>query len=245
MKKYKIIYYPFQIYKYAFYAPGIAFVTFITTVNLVISSFFFGERFGWFLGRIWGKLLSWMVPMCVKTDGFEKIDKKQSYIVVCNHQSLLDIPAIYGWLPVDFRWVMKQELRKVPFLGYYCYVAGHIFINRKDNEKALASINSAKKRIKDGVCILFFAEGTRSNDGKLTPFKKGAFKFALDMGLPILPVTIDGTKNVLPNNTRDLYPGSCHLNVNDPIPVDGYSDDTIDDLMERTRQAIESGFVKE
>ena len=126
--------------------------------------------------------------MLVEVIGRDNLDKSKSYIIVSNHQSQFDIIMIYGWLGVDFKWVMKQELRKVPALGLACERLGHVFINRSIPAAAVASLKAAKKKIKKGTSVFFFPEGTRSKDGTVGVFKKGAFKMAIDIGLPLVPL---------------------------------------------------------
>jgi 1-acyl-sn-glycerol-3-phosphate acyltransferase len=115
---------------------------------------------------------------------------------------------------------------------------GHIFINRRDRQAALASIEEAKKHIVGGTSVIFFPEGTRSRDGRLGSFKKGAFRMALDLGLPILPVTLIGTRQVLPADSVDLLPGAARLVIHPPVAIDGFDTDTLQDLMDRVRNII-------
>jgi 1-acyl-sn-glycerol-3-phosphate acyltransferase len=178
----------------------------------------------------------------LKVEGKENIIKKQSYVIVSNHQSQFDIFVLYGWLGVDFKWVIKMELRKVPFIGIACERIGHIFIDRSDRAKALAAINAAKKNIVNGTSVIFFPEGTRSIDGSLGPFKKGAFRIAIDLGLPILPITITGTKNILPSNSMDLFPGRARMKIHKSIGIAGFNDTNMQELMDKTHSIIESGL---
>jgi 1-acyl-sn-glycerol-3-phosphate acyltransferase len=178
--------------------------------------------------------------MRVTVIGRRNVDPLQSYVIVSNHQSQYDIFVLYGWLDIDFKWVMKQELRKVPAIGISCERLGHIYVDRSNREAALASINAAKQRIVDGTSVLFFPEGTRSRDNRMRPFKKGAFRMALDLQLPILPITIQGTRDILPSDTMDLYPGRATMIIHPPIAIDEYSHDTLEDLMARTRTVIEA-----
>lgn len=242
MRNIKILFYAYQLYKYVVFYPLLALSTVFLGTMATLMAIVFGARIATWNGVIWAKFNSLITPMFVKVIGREKINKKQSYVVVANHQSQYDIFVIYGWMPLDFRWVMKIQLRQVPFLGYACYKLGHVYIDRSNPEAAIASINAAKGRIKDGTSIMFFPEGTRSNDGTLQVFKKGAFVFALNIGLPILPVTIIGTKEVLPSNTTDLFPGRAKLIIHDPIDIDGYSMRNIRKLTERARTAIQQGL---
>jgi 1-acyl-sn-glycerol-3-phosphate acyltransferase len=240
----KILLYLYQIYTWVVFFPFLAITTTVFGTIATILAIVFGGKIASVMGVIWSKLNSYVTPMFVKVIGKEKVQKNQSYVIVANHQSHYDIFVIYGWMPVDFRWVMKIQLLKVPFLGYSCYKIGHIFIDRSNSEKAKESINAAKDRIKGGTSIMFFPEGTRSNDGKLREFKKGAFKFALDMSLPILPVTIVGSRNVLPARTLLLFPGRAKLVVHDPIDTTGYTEDRMDELIAIARQRIEEGLQK-
>jgi 1-acyl-sn-glycerol-3-phosphate acyltransferase len=183
--------------------------------------------------------------MTVSVTGRENIDPKQSYIIAANHQSQYDIFAIYGWLPIDFRWVMKIELRKVPIFGAYSEHAGHICIDRSNPLKAMQSINRAKEKLAAGTSIFFFPEGTRSRDGELLPFKMGAFRLALDMQLPILPITISGTRDILPSGTLKLFPGHVRIIVHKPIDIREFNDQTIVQLAHRTRFAIQNGLTED
>ncbi len=234
----------YQIYTWLVFFPFLAITTTVFGIIATILAIIFGGRIASVMGVIWSRLNSYITPMFVQVIGKEKIEKKQSYVIVANHQSHYDIFVIYGWMPVDFRWVMKIQLLKVPFLGYSCYKIGHIFIDRSNPEKAKESINAAKDRIKGGTSIMFFPEGTRSNDGTLREFKKGAFKFALDMDLPILPVTIVGSRNVLPARSLKLFPGRAKLIIHDPIDITGYTEARMEELMAIARQRIEEGLQK-
>ena len=193
-------------------------------------------------GARWSRLNSWMTPMFVSVEGRENIDPKQSYVIASNHQSHYDIFVLYGWLGVDFKWVMKQELRKVPALGIACDKVGHIFIDRSNKKAALDSLNEAKKKITGGTSVLFFPEGTRSGKEEMGDFKKGAFRMALDLDIPILPITILGTGKILPPKTRRLFPGRAKLIIHPPISLEGFDLDHIEDLMDATRAIIQVGL---
>lgn len=196
------------------------------------------------IGGLWARLNTYITPVRVTIIGRENIDPAQSYVICSNHQSQFDILVLYGWLEIDFKWVMKQELRKIPFLGVACEKLGHIFIDRSATEKALASINAAKKKIVNGTSVLFFPEGTRSKDGQMLRFKKGAFKIALDLDLPILPITITGTRDVLPAGTLNLYPGKATMIIHKPVDVSKYGND-VSGLMKKTREIIQYGLDKQ
>jgi 1-acyl-sn-glycerol-3-phosphate acyltransferase len=242
MREIKPLFYLYQLYKYLVFYPSLVFSTVFLGIIASILAMVAGPKVATWMGVIWSRLNSLVTPMFVRVIGKEHVDRSQSYVIVSNHQSQYDIFVIYGWLPVDFRWVMKIQLRQVPFLGYACYKLGHVYIDRSNPEAARSSINAAKERIKNGTSILFFPEGTRSSDGLLHEFKKGAFVMALDMGLPLLPLTIIGTRDVLPNNSTDLFPGRAKLVIHPPIPTGGYDSGNIAELMEQARASIQSGL---
>ena len=194
------------------------------------------------LPSLWAKINAKSALSRVNIVGTEHIDLKQSYIIVANHRSHFDVLALYGWLDIDFRWVMKQELRKVPALGITCEKLGHVFIDRDDKDKARQSIQAAKHEICNGTSILFFPEGKRSNEAEMLPFKYGAFKLAKELELPILPVTINGSGSILPPNTVNLLPGSVELVVHKPISSKEYTGKQLSFL---AREEIASSFNRD
>lgn len=189
----------------------------------------------------WGRLICWLTPARVEIEGAGNADPAQTYVVVCNHQSLYDIFLVYGWLKLDLKWVMKAELRKMPGVGIGCASLGHIFVERGNPEQTRKAVEDALNRVGNGVGVLFFAEGTRSKDGRLLPFKKGAFRFATSQQLPILPVTIIGARDIQRANSLLIFPGKMRMVIHPPIEADGHwTDRDIPQLMERTRATIAS-----
>jgi 1-acyl-sn-glycerol-3-phosphate acyltransferase len=162
---------------------------------------------------------------------------------MANHQSLFDVLAFYSVWGRQFRWVIKEELRRTPGLGWGCEAVGHLFIDRRNRESAIATLNAFRPKLVDGLSIMFFPEGTRSRDGSLGPFKKGGFMMALDLGLPILPVTIDGTRHVLPDGSLKLLPGTIKIQIHSPIEASAYGMQRREDLMADTRAAIASALT--
>lgn len=189
---------------------------------------------------LWARINALAAPSRVRVQGRQHVDPRQSYVVVANHQSHFDILAIYGWLGIDFRWVMKMELRKVPVLGLACEKLGHVYIDRANPQRAQVSIDAAKQQLTEGTSIFFFPEGTRSLDGRLLPFKKGAFKLAKELQLPILPVTLVGSHEILPAKTLNLFPGTVDLIIHAPIPVQ--ADSSEEALMAQARERITSAL---
>ena len=228
----------FQVYKWIFVIPGFVLLTVIFGTTAILSSYVMTPRKAAFNGVFWARLTAYTAFMRIKITGRNNIDNSQSYVVVVNHQSAMDIIALYGWLGIDFRWVMKQEIRKVPFLGYACYRVGHVYIDRKNQAAAIQSLEVAKERVHSGTSVLFFPEGTRTSSSALKPFKKGAFKMALDLGLPILPITLSGTDHVMPTKSLDLMPGKVDMVVHPPISTKGMTEDNIEELMQQSFEAI-------
>jgi len=235
----KILYLLYQPYKWFIYIPFFCLSTILFGSIAVILAFIANDRIASFAGGVlWARINSWMTPIFIKVSGRENIDIKQSYVVIANHQSAFDIFVLYGFLNIDFKWVIKQEARKLPGIGIGCEKVGHIFIDRTDHDSAIKSLNEAKNKIVNGTSIIFFPEGTRSFDGVVRHFKKGAFKMALELDLPILPVTIIGTKEILPNKTLDLFPGKVLMRIHEPIAVKGYSNENINNLIKKAQKTL-------
>jgi 1-acyl-sn-glycerol-3-phosphate acyltransferase len=221
----KILIYPFQLWVWLVFAPLLAALTLLFALfALVLIPIAGPTAASRFAGVPWARMICYATPVWVRTRGREHLNQSQSYIIVANHQSQYDIVVLYGWLGIDFRWVMKKELRKVPGLGIACEKIGHIFIDRSNTKKALESLEAAKQTIVRGVSVIFFPEGTRSKTGRLGTFKLGAFKMAKDLGLPILPVTISGTRELLKTKSLLIWPGKAEMTIHPPIPIDGLTE---------------------
>ena len=230
---------PYQLWKWLVFGPVAVALTLVgSAAILVLSPFVNPSTLSRVIAGNWARIVAWITPMPVRVEGRENIDPTTSYVIVSNHQSQFDILVLYGWLGVDFRWVMKQELRSVVGLGAACAAMGHIYIDRSDHQAAIDSINAAREKITNGTSVIFFPEGTRSDDGRLRHFKKGAFRFAIDTGLPLLPVTVDGTCEVLPARRHDLRPGRVRLVIHEPISTAGLETKDLPQLTEQVRRAI-------
>jgi 1-acyl-sn-glycerol-3-phosphate acyltransferase len=243
MRRNGIAWWLYQPYKYLVFTPAVGLVTTVQATLALVLSLVASSRTASRLAAVpWARILAFMAPMRVRVEGRENIDPRQSYVLVSNHQSQFDILVLYGWLGVDFKWVMKQELRSVPGIGMACDRLGHIFIDRSNHAAAMATLDAAKKKIVDGTSVMFFPEGTRSRDGKLKRFKKGAFRMAVNLGLPILPLTVTGTRDVLPADTSNLMPGSARLIIHPPVPVEDKTVDDCPQLSNKVREIIASAL---
>lgn len=205
----------------------------------VLVSSLISQKAGSFVGGVlWSRMNAIFTPMLVKVQGREHVDRKTSYVVVSNHQSYYDIFLIYGWLGMDIKWVMKKELAFFPGIGFGSRKVGHIFIDRSSKLAALETLDHAARKLVNGTSVVIFPEGTRSTTGEMGAFKRGAFKLALDLGLPILPLSISGTREILPAGTLNLLPGKAVLTIHEPIDIKEYNNLSINELIQRTYNTI-------
>jgi 1-acyl-sn-glycerol-3-phosphate acyltransferase len=172
----------------------------------------------------------------------DKIQPGTSYIIISNHQSLYDIIALVTTLGIQYRWFIKKEVLKIPIFGYALYASRNIFIDRSNTARAIESINKGIDRLPRGVSVMVFAEGSRSPDGQIHEFKKGGFVTAVRRKIPILPVTVNGSRRVLPKGSLVVKPGKIQVVIGDPIDTSGYTTDTAQELIDKTRQAIMANF---
>lgn len=233
----KILYQP---YKWMVVVPFVILNTLISGLICIGVAVVFSQDAADILAVTWSRLCCAIAPLKVNIAGKENYSRFKSYVVVANHQSMADIPVIHGFIGLKIKWVIKQELRKIPVFGAACHYLGCIFVDRSNHEAALRSIHRAKRQLSNKSSVLFFAEGTRSRNGQVMPFKKGAFVFAMETGLPILPVTIKNSADILPSDTMDLTPGSVDIVVHRPVHVSPYHEKNLEELVERTRQTVAS-----
>lgn len=233
----------YQPYKWLVYLPlfVISTVAFIL-LGMPIIALFGPDAANRIAGRGWARFNGFITPMRVNLVGRENIQKGRSYVVVANHQSSYDIFVLWGYLGIDARWVIKKELRRIPLFGLAGKLGGNIYIDRSDRRSARESLAGAGKILKNGVSVIMLPEGTRSRDGKLREFRKGAFAMSLALGIPVLPVTIVDTRHILPPGTLDLFPGRVTLVVHKPLPGDEYGEDRLDDFIRDVRDVIQKGI---
>ncbi|MDP6575401.1 MAG: lysophospholipid acyltransferase family protein [Candidatus Peribacteraceae bacterium] len=175
--------------------------------------------------------------------GGQKLRESGAAIYVTNHTSALDIFISMAICPYGGCGVGKKEVVRIPFFGWAYWLSGHLLIDRKNREKAVASMNKLSKFVKDKkLSIWIWPEGTRSMDGKLIPFKKGFVHLALATGLPIIPVIFHGAHKRWPAKTMQFYPGEVKVEVLEPIPTDSWNKDTIDDHVTEVRKIMASAL---
>ncbi len=165
----------------------------------------------------WSPVLLWAGGAKLEVQGLENLSKDQSYIFVSNHQSTIDIPTLFMALPWDTRFVAKKQLKYVPMLGWYMWAAKFVFIDRANHREAVRSLDEAGQQIRGGISIIVFPEGTRSDDRKVHPFKKGPFALAMKARVPVVPVAIEGSGALMPKNSWQITPGPIRVRVGKPI----------------------------
>ena len=225
-----VLYFLYGLYQYIVVWPIMVVLTLFTAVFTMIFVPFRNAEFVHRVQQFWSRSFYRLMFLPVTVEGLEHIQPGQSYVFVSNHQSMFDVWLIYGWLPVIFKWLMKAELRKVPFVGIACKAAGHIFVDRKNPKAAMESMENIKKQLKDGVCTVIFPEGTRTKDGQVGRFKRGAFQIALDLKLPIIPISLSGCYDVLPKGKPFVYRRPVRMYVGEPIDITQFdnNNDAID-----------------
>jgi len=186
----------------------------------------------------WAKIILWVCGIRVIPEGQENLDPEEPRIYMTNHQSYFDIFALLTYLPVDFKFILKQELMKIPLLGFIMKRARYIAIEREDPRKALRSMQEAAEKIRDGTSVVIFPEGTRSPDGTLQPFKRGGFNLALRSGCDIVPIAITDSYRIVPKGSLRIHKGSFRIRFGKPISMTGYNKKTIVQLMDRVRESI-------
>jgi 1-acyl-sn-glycerol-3-phosphate acyltransferase len=194
------------------------------------------------LSKIWAYIMLAVSFVRTEIKNRNRIHPKTSYIIISNHQSLYDILALVTTLGIQYRWFIKKEVLKIPLFGYGLYASRNIFIDRSNTVRAIESINKGIERLPKGISLMVFAEGTRSPDGRIHEFKKGGFVTAVRRKIPILPVTVNGSRRILPKGSLAFKPGKIQVVIGDPIDTGGYTTESVDKLIDRTRQAIIANF---
>jgi len=243
MKKRKINPF-FALYLAVVFLPIMVISTAITAILTIIFSFVGDYRWTYFPAVIWGRLFCYLAFIRVKINGKENFSSKKSYIFVANHQSIYDIFVVYGWFNSRFKWIMKNSLRKIPLVGLACEKAGHIFIDRSNPLKAQKSIKKAEEKLKNGASVVIFAEGSRTKDGNVSKFKRGAFKIAEDLKLPLVPITIDGAYDVMPYGSLYIHPGRIVATIHQPIDCKQLTDENMSEYIAKVREAVINGLKK-
>ncbi len=233
----------FGLYQWAVYIPLAITATIVGASIAVPIGWLLSPRIAnVYVATLWAKFLTTAAGVRLTVSGREHIDPRRSYVVVANHQSAFDIPVIYGYSGLDLRWVMKAEIKWFPVGGGCRRAIGPHFGVRGKSAECTLGITKAFRRMDSGSGVLFFPEGTRSIDGRLLPFKKGAFRLAVDQQMDILPVTLKGTADIIKPKSVVIHPGTVEMIFHEPIEVAGATISDVPKLLERSRKAIASAL---
>lgn len=238
----KILY---RIYQVFIAAPLSILVSVILSVTTVLGCILGNGHFwGYYPGKLWSRLLLWILLIPVKVEGRENLKEGQSYVFVANHQGIFDVFLIYGYLNRNFKWMMKYQLRRVPLVGIACQYAHHIFVDKRGPSKIRKTYDEAREILKEGMSLVVFPEGSRTFTGHMGFFRRGAFMLADELQLPVVPLTINGSFEIMPR-MRDMHFVNWHplsLTIHKPIPPKGKGADAEHAAMKEAYDTVMSAL---
>lgn len=232
----------YRIYLFCIMMPISLVITILTAVITIIGCTCGGGRWwGYYPEILWSRIILALTLVRVKVHHTCPLDDKTSYVFVANHQSAYDIFTIYGYLGHNFRWMMKQSLRKIPLIGYSCEKSKQIYVDNSSPSAIRHTMEEAEKRLAGGMSIVVFPEGARTHTGKIRRFKKGAYRLAMEFNLPVVPITIDGAFDVLPRFKKLPHWGTITLTIHKPIiaPAEGHD---LQKVMDESFELISSAL---
>lgn len=217
MKAINILY---KIYTFLIALPLFVIITIIVSSSVIIAGFLGDTNVvAYYMPKFWSKSAFWLFLIKVKVEGRQNINKNDSYVFLANHQGYFDIFLAYGYLGHNFKWMMKEYLKKIPFVGYACVKAKHIYL--ADGISGIAkAVQQARETLRGGMSMIIFPEGTRTYDGKMNPFKRGSFMLANEIGLPIVPLTINGSFDVFSRKAKSVSYGTVTLTIHPPVTAE-------------------------
>ena len=243
-----IMKYIYRIYQIVIALPIIIVLTLLTAITTSVGCMVGNGHFwGYYPPVIWSKWVLKVLFLPVKVTGRENLKHGESYVFVSNHQGAFDIFLIFGHLRRNFKWMMKQQLRKIPFVGYACEKSHHIFVDRRSPGKVKATYDKARATLKHGMSVVVFPEGSRTYDGRMGTFKRGAYMLADELQLPVVPLTINGSFDVMPRTSKWywVHRRQLTLTIHAPIYPQSQGAENINRMMEESRKAIHSGLAPE
>lgn len=235
----------YLVYLWLIAVPIFLVLTALTAVTTIIGCLLGGERiFSYYPGMIWSRLTCYLTLCPVRVKGREHIDRKKSYVFVSNHQGAFDIFLIYGFLGVPIKWVMKAGIAKIPLVGAACKAAGFIFVDSSSRKAATRSVTEAEQCLQHGASVVVFPEGSRTYDGKMIRFKKGAYQMAVDQRLSLIPITLNGPFDVVPIGSLNIHRHPLEMVIHAPVSTEGVesSNKDLQQLADTTQQIIASAL---
>jgi 1-acyl-sn-glycerol-3-phosphate acyltransferase len=230
---------PFHWWRTVFYLiPAISLYTIVLGTLSIGSSLFEGRGyFAHWCARTWSRLILATTGVRVAVSGLDRLTPGGSYVFVSNHQSIYDIPIVFSSLPYQLRIISKEAVGRFPFLGWHLRQTGHLLVNRRRGDRK-AVFSWLARLTSHALSLIVFPEGTRSRDGRVARFKGGSFLLALEAAIPIVPVSIIGSRHVMLKGRLAAYPGDVRLVVHEPIQTQGLAGSDSKALAERVRQII-------
>ncbi len=192
--------------------------------------------------RLWSWLILKTSGVQVRVEGLENIDPAQTVIFCSNHPSAMDIPILFVHLPIQFRFLAKRSLFRLPFLGWHLRRSGHIPVDRARPHEAMKGFAKAAQRIQEGRSVVMFPEGRRSRTPEMLPFKSGSFYLAILSGVPMVPITLNGSRSILKPDSFHIHAGQVEVIIHPPVPTDQLSIQDVGELSKRVREQILSRF---
>ena len=240
--------YLYRIYQLVVALPLGILTTILTAITVAIGcTIGNGHYWGYAPGRWWARIILWLLLIPVKVEGREHLEKDQSYVFVANHQGAFDIFLIYGHLNRNFKWMMKYQLRRIPFVGYACEKSHQIFVDKRGPRKIKATYDAARQTLQGGTSLTVFPEGARTFTGHMAHFRKGAFARADELQLPVVPLTINGSFDVMPR-MRDGHFANWHplsLTIHQPIYPVGQGPENVEATMHQAYDSVMSALAPE
>jgi 1-acyl-sn-glycerol-3-phosphate acyltransferase len=221
---------------------AIIITAFFTCAAVILSIFYPSEKMIRRIAHQWAKILLSLSGINIEVAGKENVSTEAPQIFMANHQGDFDILIFLAHIPVDFLWTAKKELFRIPVFGRAMRKAGYIKIDRQNHLKAMEGLEKTEDKVRKGISIAAFPEGTRSRDGRLLPFKQGMFYLAIQTGAPIVPVTIIGSNKIMPKGSLRLRRGEITMVIDKPIDTGGYTIESRNALISRVREVIESNY---
>jgi 1-acyl-sn-glycerol-3-phosphate acyltransferase len=230
---------PFHWWRTVFYLiPAITLYTIVLgTLSLTSSLFQKTGYFAHWCARTWSRLILVTTRVDVDVTGLDRLERNRTYVFVSNHQSIYDIPILFWSLPYQLRIIAKESLGRFPFLGWHLRRTGHMLVDRSRPDRAKI-FGWASRLTSNGLSLIVFPEGTRSHDGRVARFKGGSFLLALEAGLPVVPISVIGSRHVMLKDRLATYPGHVKLVVHEPIDTTSLAGTDPREFAERVRQII-------
>lgn len=238
----------YVIYLWLFFVPVFVVITILTALIVILGCLLGGEKvFAYYPGMIWSRLTCWLALCPVQVRGRENLQPGRSCVFVSNHQGAFDVFLIYGFLGVPLKWLMKAGIAKIPFVGAACRAAGFIFVGNSSPKDGARSVLDAERVLRSGASVVVFPEGSRTYDGRMIRFRKGAYQMAVDLQLPLVPITLNGPFHVLPIGHLNVHRHRMEMVIHPAVSTEGAdpSHKGLQQLADQTQQIIATALWTE